>query len=437
MRPPPALRGKEASFGALPWALSGPQITPSARGEAQSGSSLIEEERGESVAAPREDHLTTMAEDDANGGAPNAQGEASSSPLVLDLCGSQMHDEDFAGVAVPEGIEELDLTENRLKDVDERILQLRRLRKATFRKNLLKDVSSIARFASAANVDELVLYDNHIRELPDLGGFTALKRLDVSYNQLRSMAPSSNLVATLEELFLAANKIAKVEGLGGLTRLRVLELGSNRIRCLEGLGAMTSLEELWLGRNKIREIPSPLAGPNAMPGALARLRRLSLQNNRLTSMAGLEGCPLLEELYLSFNGIDRLAGLRALRRLKILDLGNNRIAKLEASDLEGLECLEDLWLNDNSIPFLAGLLGSPPEEKEEGKEGGDGAAAGAGGGRGPSGGGGGGVALAPVAPSLRTLYLEGNPVAKDPGYKRVLVQALPALTQLDFEDIPR
>ena len=36
------------------------------------------------------------------------------------------------------------------------------------------------------------------------------------------------------------------------------------------------------------------------------LRILSLQSNRLTSMAGLAHCSLLEELYLSHNGIQCL-----------------------------------------------------------------------------------------------------------------------------------
>ncbi len=36
---------------------------------------------------------------------------------------------------------------------------------------------------------------------------------------------------------------------------------------------------------------------------LVRLRQLSLQSNRLTSMLGLGACTALEELYLSHNGI--------------------------------------------------------------------------------------------------------------------------------------
>lgn len=62
-----------------------------------------------------------------------------------------------------------------------------------------------------------------------------------------------------------------------------------------GLAHLALLQELWLGRNRIVEIGSGLE-------ALHSLRRLSLQSNRLTSMAGLQHCTALEELYLRWVG---------------------------------------------------------------------------------------------------------------------------------------
>ena len=43
-----------------------------------------------------------------------------------------------------------------------------------------------------------------------------------------------------------------------------------------------------------------------MRRSLTALQRLSLQSNRLESMAGLSACTALQELYLSHNGIPRL-----------------------------------------------------------------------------------------------------------------------------------
>lgn len=248
--------------------------------------------------------------------------------------------------------------------------------------------------------------------------------LELSYNEIRSLAPLSSLAAAqLSELYAASNKVTRIEGISQLTGvvlakggggegvyvvvgvgwvgagwqapwgwslhttkpnpptplcaaagLQVLELGSNRIRCIENLETLAGLRELWLGRNRIAEIsdmqrcavhvsrgggrggggsagaapgtwlrhkksqrsnrgchlrppcmllawpciPAPThasacpASPPSLllccaaPRSLTSLKRLSLQSNRLTSMAGLGACTALEELYLSHNGIQQL-----------------------------------------------------------------------------------------------------------------------------------
>jgi protein phosphatase 1 regulatory subunit 7 len=98
-----------------------------------------------------------------------------------------------------------------------------------------------------------------------------------------------------------------------------------------GLAQLGQLQELWLGRNRIAEVGDGLS-------SLTNLRRLSLQSNRLTSMAGLQHCTALEELYLSHNGIQQLEGLQALTKLKILDIANNRLRQID-----GLETLQVGW----------------------------------------------------------------------------------------------
>lgn len=164
-----------------------------------------------------------------------------------------------------------------------------------------------------------------IFQLPNLSGFESLKRLEISYNevwydlvisnflsrgiffqgtsvhdyihpQIKSMAGISDLgSARLLELYLAANKISKMEGLDSVECLRILELGSNRIRTIENISHLLNLQELWLGRNRICEIQNL--------NALKNMRQLSLQSNRLSNMTGIEECVGLEELYLSHNNI--------------------------------------------------------------------------------------------------------------------------------------
>eukprot|EP00967_Tisochrysis_lutea_P078588 scaffold107052_cov20-Tisochrysis_lutea.AAC.1 len=59
-------------------------------------------------------------------------------------------------------------------------------------------------------------------------------------------------------------------------------------------------------------------------------------HTRASSIASISAVSLIEQL---------LLGLEPLKNLKILDVSNNRISKVEG--LESQTQLEDLWLNDN------------------------------------------------------------------------------------------
>ena len=109
-----------------------------------------------------------------------------------------------------------------------------------------------------------------------------MRILDLSFNAIRDMSAVASC-PLLEELYIAQNKLRKIEGLIGMGHLKILDLGANRIRSMAGAGLSTlvSLESLWLGKNKIGRIE----GINS----LKSLRKLDVQNNRLQSIHGNEG----------------------------------------------------------------------------------------------------------------------------------------------------
>ena len=194
------------------------------------------------------------------------------------------------------------------------------------------------------------------------------------------MAPLTTLTAAgLENLFLASNKIAVIEGLSFFTGLRILELGFNRIRNIEELAHLKRLEELWLGRNRITKIENM--------SALTNLRKLSLQSNRLDNMNGMSQRAFVADsacarrsgiLYLPRRSLPQSQrhhasggaiplrfgqtaplwpqGLQSLSKLRVLDVSSNRVAKVEG--LEAQTTLEDLWLNDNQLDEWDGLYES-------------------------------------------------------------------------------
>ncbi|XP_065185046.1 protein phosphatase 1 regulatory subunit 7-like [Sycon ciliatum] len=237
---------------------------------------------------------------------------------------------------------------------------------------------------SAESLKEVDLYDNRVEAIEAaVESFTNLEILDLSFNRVRTL---ENLrLHKLKRLFIASNRISKINELGSVPELTVLELGSNRLRKLEGMEELPKLEQLYVGRNKITSLQ------NLYP--LVNLTLLSIQSNRLTKIEGLECLVNLDSLYLSHNGIEKVEGLENNLKLTTLDLGNNRVKKIE--NVSHLTALEEFWFNNNQI--------SSWED----------------------------VQCLTNATNIQTVYLEANPIAKDPAYRRKLKLTLPSLTQID------
>merc|ERR1712083_1249333 len=118
---------------------------------------------------------------------------------------------------------------------------------------------------------------------------------------------------------------------------------------------------------------------------LTDLKILSIQANR--QIEGLEKLTALEELYVADNGLTSMKGLES-----------NNLQTIEIANLSGVEHmtnLEEFWANNNNVEDF----------KEVSK-------------------------LTPNS-SLLTVYLEHNPIQKDPQYRRKIKLALPSLTQID------
>ncbi|KAJ0745495.1 putative leucine-rich repeat domain superfamily [Helianthus annuus] len=312
-----------------------------------------------------------------------------SSPMtILDASSYQLHDLD--SIEFPPSLIEIDLTANRLNKLDSRISNLPNLKKLSLRQNLFDDagVEPISHWNTISDLEELVLRDNQLKNIPDVSIFKKLLVFDVSFNEISSMSGLSKASNTLKELYVSKNEVAKIEEIEHFHDLQILELGSNRLRVMENMQNLKNLQELWLGRNRIKSIN--LCG-------LKCIKKLSLQSNRLISMKGLEECTSLEELYLSHNGIAKMEGLSTLVNLRVLDVSSNKFAAIE--DIEKLTCLEDLWFNDNQLASLDGVSEAVAGSREK----------------------------------LTTLYLEHNPCAKLPDYMTTLRQIFPNIEQIDSE----
>jgi internalin A len=172
----------------------------------------------------------------------------------------------------------------------------------------------------------------------------------------------------LTSLDLGSNKIDRIEGLEKLTTLRRLNLSGNRIREIEGLDNLTNMENLDLRGNQIVEIRGldnllNLKSLNLKRNLIAELRGLDnlsslkiLHIDPVNKIGGLEHLGNLEELYMDHHQdshvkLNAIDGLNNLTQLRVLNLSNNNITKLE--NLERLENLNHLDLSENEISEIA------------------------------------------------------------------------------------
>eukprot|EP01035_Chromulina_nebulosa_P024230 gene24230-31500_t len=155
--------------------------------------------------------------------------------------------------------------------------KVQNLRELVLRSCLISKLEGVKHLAPT--LTKLELYDNQIEDI-DMDCISALRNLrilDLSFNALRSMDFLKECdFPFLEELYIAQNKLRKIEGLESTPSLRILDLGANRIRVIEGIDRCVHLSSLWLGKNKIEELKGI--------DHLVSLKQLDVQSNRLTSL---------------------------------------------------------------------------------------------------------------------------------------------------------
>ncbi|KAJ3505604.1 hypothetical protein NLJ89_g7329 [Agrocybe chaxingu] len=180
-----------------------------------------------------------------------------------------------------------------------------------------------------------------------------LKKLCLRQNFISHLDPEVfHQLTKLEELDLYDNKIKGVgEALDNLylthmDDISVLDLSFNLLRSVpDRLEFLTSLDTIYFVQNKISKISGFTS--------CCTLRSLELGGNRLRRIENLDDLVNLEELWLGKNKIAKLEGLENLKKLKMLSLQSNRITKLEG--LQELRDLDQLYLSHNGIKRLEGL----------------------------------------------------------------------------------
>jgi Leucine-rich repeat (LRR) protein len=211
---------------------------------------------------------------------------------------------------------------------------------------------------------------------PEIGNLTALKRLNLIYNQLTTLPETIGLTA-LENLNLQNNKLELLpETIGKLTALKELYLQNNQLTTLpETIGELAALVRLLLENNQLTTLPESIGKLTALEwlylqnnqlitlpettGKLTTLEWLELQNNQLTTLPESIGkLTTLEWLHLESNQLTTLPeSIGNLTALKYLYLENTKLTTLPES-IGKLTALKDLDLENNKLTTLPESIGN-------------------------------------------------------------------------------
>ncbi|XP_066586541.1 toll-like receptor Tollo [Prorops nasuta] len=274
---------------------------------------------------------------------------------ILDLSSndlSALPDRTFAGLG---SLGVLKLQENTIAAVgDHALAGLTSLRSLNMSSNRLVALPPEL-FARTKELRELILSNNSLSVLAPglLDALVELQSLDLNSNELTSRWVNRDTFSRLVRLVildLSFNGLTRIDAhvFKGLYSLQVLKLEHNSIETLiDGcFASLTNLHSLTLSHNKIARFePGHTIG-------LGGLSQLFLDSNRIHALPRhvLANLTDLQDLSVSGNALtDIPSAVRLLRTLKTLDLGNNRISRIDNESFAGLDELYGLRLVDNKL----------------------------------------------------------------------------------------
>ena len=309
-----------------------------------------------------------------------SQWQATSSDIVSAPDKHMMQDseDELEELKLEMGLEELDA----VPDIDNAATLL----SLNLKVNKIKDAAGLG---PCVALRELLLNDNQIEALGEITKLTKLRQLSIDMNRLKSLDQIGSC-SCLRILSANNNAIGSVAPLGDCPELEKVTLYRNQVADLKGLSNLRWLQHLDLGRNALKAIDGL--------GECPVLQTLVLYENQITYISpDVLKAPMLRELWLSGNPVKSLDFAQWLPSLEHLHLSDAEVEDI--SPLANCGLLQTLDLSFNKVADLLDL------------------------------------AALSACPLMRVLRLNDNPVATQPGYKEILISALPALCDLDNEAV--
>ncbi|WP_247940173.1 pneumococcal-type histidine triad protein [Streptococcus gordonii] len=263
------------------------------------------------------------------------------------------------GLELMPNIEVLGIGFTPIKDIRP-VLQFKHLKQLWMTKTGVTNYDFLKEIPTLEGLD---ISQNGITDLSFLKDYPNLKTVAAAGNDLTDISPLAKL-KNLESLNLDYNNISDISALTKLSKLKAVSLEHNQLQDVSALSQKEDLTRLFLSNNPNLNLNSlkashleELTADNSNVESLnflksnPNLTTLSLNGNRLTSLAGVEAAKNLVTLSASQNKITSLDIPAAQSSLKNLNLGENKLKNLEG--INQFRSLDNLAVNKNKITTLA------------------------------------------------------------------------------------
>jgi Leucine-rich repeat (LRR) protein len=181
----------------------------------------------------------------------------------------------------------------------------------------------------------LNLSTNSILSFPKELKLPNVQIINVKTNRITDIPFNAEATPALINLNMSENALTSMEGLDGLSSLRVLAVNDNSVvTSLSGLGNLSSLEKLVASTCDLQDL-------NGLQGLTRSFTELDVANNKINSLEALstaaESLKGLLNLNIANNAIedlDELVHLASLRALSSVNLAGNPCADAEEFRIE-------------------------------------------------------------------------------------------------------
>lgn len=205
--------------------------------------------------------------------------------------------------------------------------------------------------AEAATIDwiEIKTSKYPVKNFKGIGYFTNLQQLDLHSYGLKSLANMEEL-PSLWALSVESNKIKNIDALAleNFKNLTYLSVSDNQLSTLNGIEVLSNLKWLYADYNKITDIK--------VLKKLNHLEYVDASGNQLTSLKPLRNCTKVKKLDVSYNKLKTLSDLKKLKNLQELSFRFNEIKNVDVLlNFKNLTQLDGKYNQLKKLPDLKKL----------------------------------------------------------------------------------